>query len=169
MRHNTHFKRAHSEPVQCLSELSLCHLTVNPSKSNYMRLGPQHDIPNCVIVISGHRQSWSRELKFLGFVIVAGNSFKCKIQTNKQKFYASSNSILGRVDVKDFSHTPFAIIDVFCILVLLYGLKALHGHERCLDQGNSQWCVCQIIQRYKHQLHLYLPTGHNASSSLLQA
>jgi len=70
----------------CLSELSLCHLTVNPSKSTCMGLGSQHDIPECVIVISGHLHSWARELKFLGFVIAAGNSFKCKIQINKQFF-----------------------------------------------------------------------------------
>jgi len=109
----------------CLSELFICHLSVNTSKSTCMRLGQRHDIPNCVIVISGHRQSWSSELKFLGFVIVAGLSLKCKIQIDKQKLYASPNSILGRVHVKDFTHTTLAMIDVFCIPVLFYGTEAL--------------------------------------------
>jgi len=56
---------------------------------------------------------------------VAGLSFKCKIQINQQKCYASYNSILGRVHVKDFTHTTLAMIDVFCIPVLLYGAEAL--------------------------------------------
>jgi len=59
-------------------------------------------------------------------VIVAGNSFKRKLQINKQKkLFASSNSILGRVHVKDFIPTTLSMIDVFCIPVLPYGLEAL--------------------------------------------
>jgi len=111
----------------CISKLAFCHLTVNLSKSTCMRLGPRHDISKCAIVISGHLHSWVRELTFLGFVIVAGNSFKCKLQINKQKFFASPTLylVVSTVHVKDVNHTTLSMIYVFCIPVLLYGLEAL--------------------------------------------
>ena len=51
----------------------------------------------------------------------------CKLQINVQKCFQASNSILGKVEGKDFCHLISSMIDQFCTPVLLYGLKDLRN------------------------------------------
>jgi len=59
----------------------------NVSKFLCLQFGPCPEISSCILSHSGQQLSWSKELKFLGFILSSRPSFKCKLPINKQKFF----------------------------------------------------------------------------------
>jgi hypothetical protein len=110
----------------CIDVLGSCDLQINPKKSFCLRIGPRHNITNCILKINNQHVIWKSEFKYLGVTIVSSKKFKCNLQGNRQKFFQATNSIFGKLGTKAPLNLTLSLIDIFCIPVLLYALEALN-------------------------------------------
>ena len=109
----------------CTRVLDSCHLEINPNKTVGLRIGPRHQVKNCTVNVKGRPLVWKSDLKYLGIFIMGSKTFKCNLQSSRQKFFQAANGIFGKIGLRAPHNLILSLIDTFCIPVLLYGVEAL--------------------------------------------
>ena len=103
----------------CESELDSIDLIINASKSNCIRIDPSWncDVTNVKLASrNGASIEWSNHCRYLGIFVTSGQTFKCKFDAAKAKFYRSFNAIMSRAGVARLWRFSFH----WCALNVLY-------------------------------------------------
>jgi len=107
----------------CIHELGSCDLQINPNKSFCLRIGPRHNITNCILKINNQLVIWKSEFKYLGVTIVSSTNLSAIYTRQSQKFFQATNSIFWKLGTQAPLNLILSLIDIFCIPVLLYALE----------------------------------------------
>ena len=90
-----------------------------------MGIGPRFDFKCCsVVTMSGHSLPWTKELKYLGIIIVNARTFRCSFDHAKRAYYRSLNVIFGRIGRSASEEVVLQLITSKCLPILMYGSEA---------------------------------------------
>ena len=109
----------------CIEELNCLDLKINVNKSVCMRIGRKHSEKIDSIEINNQLLTWKQEMRYLGVYFVSANSFKCNIQTSRQKFFRALNGIFAQIGTRASPSVILSLVNSFCLPVLLYGIEAM--------------------------------------------
>ena len=123
----------------CSSELHNIGLTVNCEKSICIRIGKFWHSDCCNISMHGIRLKWSSELKYLGVVFIAGKILRPCFDACKSKFYASFNSIYGKLGKLNSEIVTLNLIKSIALPCLLYGTEALSLNSSVIKTLDNPW------------------------------
>ena len=110
----------------CVKEFEAIGLSVNISKSACLRIGPGHNKPIENLTINGSAIEWMTGLRYLGVTFLKSPSFKCNLQTVRQKYFKALNGIFGKIGANSSVTVTLSLINYFCTPILLYGIEALN-------------------------------------------
>ena len=109
----------------CENELIWLDMSINVNKSCCMRIGPRFDFKCCsVVTMSGHSLPWTKELKYLGIIIVNARTFRCSFDHAKRAYYRSLNAIFGRIGRSASEEVVLQLVISKCLPILMYGSEA---------------------------------------------
>jgi hypothetical protein len=110
----------------CENELIWLDMSINVNKSCCMCIGPRFDFKCCSIVtMSGQHLPWTKQLKYLGIIIVNARPFRCSLDHVKRAYYRSLNAIFGRI-VRSASEEV-----VLQLVASKYPPTLMYGSEAC--------------------------------------
>ena len=122
----------------CIEEFNELDLKINVKKSMCLRIGRNHDEKISPILIDNEPLEWKQEMRYLGVFIVSANTFKCNLQSARQKFFRALNGIFAKIGTKASPRVLLSLVNSFCLHVLLYGVEALSINAQmrsCLDNA----------------------------------
>ena len=122
----------------CIEEFNELDLKINVKKSMCLRIGRNHDEKISPILIDNEPLEWKQEMRYLGVFIVSANTFKCNLQSARQKFFRALNGIFAKIGTKASPRVLLSLVNSFCLPVLLYGVEALSVNAQmhsCLDNA----------------------------------
>ena len=94
----------------------------NPKKTSLVKFGCNNEVTR-QIYFCNNTVGFTDGVKYLGVDIVAGNSFKCDLDRQKRKFFASANSILQKLGRQRNEVVAVELVKSKCIPILLYGCE----------------------------------------------
>jgi Reverse transcriptase (RNA-dependent DNA polymerase) len=109
----------------CENEIIWLDMSTNVDKSCCMRIGPPFDF-KCysIVTISGHTIPWTKELEYLGIIIVKSRTFRFSFDHAKRAYYRSLNVIFGRIGGNASEEVVLQIVTSKCLPMLMYGSEA---------------------------------------------
>jgi len=119
--------------ILCQKMFADCGLLLNGEKSVCLRIGSRHS-HTAPLLCGTDKIEFRSSLKYLGCTIEAGPSFKCSLQSSKQKFFVASNSVFAKIGVDyNVAGLTLALIDSCAVPCLLYGVEAVCIKKALLD------------------------------------
>src|ERR1043165_9207971 len=109
----------------CCAELSSLDLKLNESKSVCIRIGKRFHAVCCTIVTPSGVIAWADAAVYLGVRIVSAANFSCCYDKCKSKFYASLNSIYGKLGKINNPIVTLNLVASMAIPCLLYACESL--------------------------------------------
>jgi hypothetical protein len=100
-------------------------MSISVNKSCCMRIGPRFDFKCCSIVtMSGQHLPWTKELKFLGIIIVTARTFRYSLDHAKRAYYRSLNAIFCRIGRSASQEVVLQLVTSKFLPILTYGSQA---------------------------------------------
>ena len=78
------------------------------------------------------KQSWVKELRYLGIFIVSSRNFKCSLDHAKRSFCRAASSIFGKIGIIASKDVLIELLKTKCMPVLLYGFEVCNLCKRDL-------------------------------------
>lgn len=114
-------------------------MVFNAKKSSVIRIGKtwkQH----CVsLVCNNDYIPFVESVKYLGFFISCGKSFKIDVEKNKAVFYKALNLLLARAKWKFDQIVMLHLVNTFCLPLLLYGCETVISDARYDSSIRRVW------------------------------
>ena len=123
----------------CCVELSLLDLKLNESKSVCIRIGKRFHSECCSIVTPSGCIAWADAAIYLGVRIISASNFSCCYDKFKSKFYASFNSIYGKLGKINNPIVTLSLVSSMALPCLLYACEALPLTRAILKSIENPW------------------------------
>jgi len=125
--------------------LDICHncgasldIVFNVNKSWLFKVGPSHLEELDALFIGGQELKWSKNIKYLGIILVSAKEFKVDITVQVRKFYAAANAIMSNCkQVSDL--VKLQLLESFTLPLLTYACEALNLHYTQVHQLSVCW------------------------------
>ena len=109
----------------CASVFNEIDLPINTNKSHCIRIGPRCNYQCCELSLQGVSLHWENSIKFLGVTIRRATTFQCCWSVHKHNFFASTNTIIGRLGTSAPIHIILKLVNSHGLQNLLYGTAAV--------------------------------------------
>ena len=110
----------------CCNELSEVGLEVNNKKSCCLRFGRKHFVNGPNMLTPFGDILWTRQTKYLGLTLVAGNRLKISFEDTKCKFYASFNSLYSKLGARNDPSVSVHLLQTIAMPILTYAVESLN-------------------------------------------
>jgi len=100
----------------CIDEFNDLDLKINVKKAMCMRIGRRHGEHISPILIDNQPLEWKQEMRYLGVFLVSANTFKCNLQSARQKFFRALNGIFAKIGTKASPKVLLSLVNSFCYL-----------------------------------------------------
>ena len=108
----------------CVKELKSIDLTVNPSKTMWLRIGIRNKVTCSPLNVDSLSVNCVEETKILGTIIVSSTKFKISLSKNKTSFFISVNNLFSKLGCSDVA-VFISLMNSHCLSTLLYNLEVL--------------------------------------------
>lgn len=110
----------------CCMELKEIDLNLNLKKSCCIRIGKKHSVPCSDITTSHGIIPWVKRVKYLGLLVLGGNTLKFSFDESKCKFYSSFNAFYSKLGSIADPNVTLHLLESISIPTLLYAVEALN-------------------------------------------
>lgn len=109
----------------CLKRLDMLDMCINVTKSACIRVGNRCSKVCAGLATNSGIIPWVETLNYLGVTFVSGIKLRISLEKNRNKFYRSLNSILGKIGIDNPISVSLSLIASRCLPCLTYGLEAI--------------------------------------------
>ena len=155
----------------CSKELKFLDMSINVSKSCYIRVGRDFKIVPSPLLIKSTPIPLKYEFRFLGMSFCAGRYLKYNFHQTKAKFYGALNNLLGKLGPFSPEYLTLYLANSKCTPILTYGLEATFLNRTDINSLSSTYNAafvkvfstfnksiihsCQYYSGYLSFKHLY--------------
>jgi hypothetical protein len=137
----------------CYEVLGELGMSVNVSKSGYMRVGKRYKNVCASLFIGKHPVQHLDKIKYLGVVFIASKFLRVDFEPVKRAFYRAFNTIFSRSRFAESEHISIHLLNSICTPLLLYALEVLAPTSSTLKMLDNviAKCVGKIFSTYDMQ------------------